>query len=995
MRLHHLEICGFGPFADSVAIDFDDVGEAGLFLLSGPTGSGKSSILDAICFALYGRVAGERERAGHHRSDHAGADQPSSVQLECTLGQRRIRIRRTPQWLRPKKRGDGVTKQQASAVLQVQRDGQWHTLSTRLDEIGDQIGAWLGLRLDQFLQVAMLPQGGFHAFLTASADDRKRLLERLFRTESYVRIEQGLNERRRQAATALEGARTNVRETAARFGEATQAQTGDTLLGADEIDQIGTWVGSVLSSLRSEVDQLSTLEAQALVAHAEAEAALSKAAQIAERQAMALDSQTRLEQLQDLDQQIRRDRDRLAVATKAAQLATLLRLADEAEHHRDHAAEVLAEALAHCGDELEALPSAAHLSHLDESAKEVSRQAVLAEAFIPDQRRLTRLCVSLEASEGALHSARLRRARLEGELAAAHQDIEQLHTTMSAHTADIEAGIAAAQVVAECDDLVAHLRLGEELQSHRSLLAQHLQLAKADEQLQREEWLRAREARVAGMAAELATQLAVGGECPVCGSCEHPHRATRTPTHVDDATETAARRRYETAASTLQTLREEHSALTAKLSAHAARHRGDSLSEVIARQHEAQLHVDRAEQARGRLVLANTRLEGLQETARSRQSEVEQIDAEISGLEQTMAETEVSIAELRLRLHTLLSQHDTDDVERLADDLRARRELLHDALSAFAEHNRAAQAAQDQLRALLDAAASHGFDTIDQVREALLDQESTAELSHRVVRHDEDVASCLAVLNQPEIAAALRQAAPDLDVLAAAEQQTATELGDLHVALSHANGQLIRGTDLADTLSRQLRGIAPLREQADLTRELATLVDGKGPNNDLRISLSAYVLAQRLRQVVAAANDRLGRMSDHRYHLQHTEERGARERQGGLGLLVVDDWTGIARAPETLSGGESFIVSLALALGLADVVTYEVGGVEIGTLFVDEGFGSLDPDSLEQVLDVLDELRSGGRVVGVVSHVVGMRERIPTRLDVVKGRNGSTVRRSA
>ncbi|HNM97774.1 MAG TPA: SMC family ATPase, partial [Marmoricola sp.] len=592
-------------------------------------------------------------------------------------------------------------------------------------------------------------------------------------------------------------------------------------------------------------------------------------------------------------------------------------------------------------------------------------------------------------------SARLRRARLEGELAAAHQDIEQLHTTMSAHTADIEAGIAAAQVVAECDDLVAHLRLGEELQSHRSLLAQHLQLAKADEQLQREEWLRAREARVAGMAAELATQLAVGGECPVCGSCEHPHRATRTPTHVDDATETAARRRYETAASTLQTLREEHSALTAKLSAHAARHRGDSLSEVIARQHEAQLHVDRAEQARGRLVLANTRLEGLQETARSRQSEVEQIDAEISGLEQTMAETEVSIAELRLRLHTLLSQHDTDDVERLADDLRARRELLHDALSAFAEHNRAAQAAQDQLRALLDAAASHGFDTIDQVREALLDQESTAELSHRVVRHDEDVASCLAVLNQPEIAAALRQAAPDLDVLAAAEQQTATELGDLHVALSHANGQLIRGTDLADTLSRQLRGIAPLREQADLTRELATLVDGKGPNNDLRISLSAYVLAQRLRQVVAAANDRLGRMSDHRYHLQHTEERGARERQGGLGLLVVDDWTGIARAPETLSGGESFIVSLALALGLADVVAYEAGGVEIGTLFVDEGFGSLDPDSLEQVLDVLDELRSGGRVVGVVSHVVGMRERIPTRLDVVKGRNGSTVRRSA
>jgi exonuclease SbcC len=192
-------------------------------------------------------------------------------------------------------------------------------------------------------------------------------------------------------------------------------------------------------------------------------------------------------------------------------------------------------------------------------------------------------------------------------------------------------------------------------------------------------------------------------------------------------------------------------------------------------------------------------------------------------------------------------------------------------------------------------------------------------------------------------------------------------------------------------LDAALGAWAPLREEHDLVTGLSSFVEGKSADNRLQMRLSAYVLAYRLSQVVAAANARLGRMSDQRYSLEHTGRRGAGETRGGLSLRVRDDWSGEARDPATLSGGETFVVSLALALGLADVVTQEAGGADLDTLFVDEGFGSLDADTLDDVMDTLDSLRDGGRVVGVVSHVAEMRDRIPTQLLLSKSRRGSAV----
>jgi exonuclease SbcC len=237
------------------------------------------------------------------------------------------------------------------------------------------------------------------------------------------------------------------------------------------------------------------------------------------------------------------------------------------------------------------------------------------------------------------------------------------------------------------------------------------------------------------------------------------------------------------------------------------------------------------------------------------------------------------------------------------------------------------------------------------------------------------------------------QAPTDEDVAAlataAADAERSADEAGRTVALREDEVRSLRLQ--ADRLAAAMDSWAPVRDRSLRAEAISRLVRGTGHDNQLQMRLSAYVLATRLDQVVAAANERLGHLRDQRYLLQRSGRVERRGSQAGLGLEVVDQWTGDVRAPCTLSGGETFVVSLSLALGLADVVTHEAGGTEVETLFVDEGFGSLDADTLDDVMDRLDGLRAGGRTVGVVSHVTEMRSRIPTQVHVAKGRSGSTV----
>ncbi|MFF4774351.1 AAA family ATPase [Microtetraspora fusca] len=354
------------------------------------------------------------------------------------------------------------------------------------------------------------------------------------------------------------------------------------------------------------------------------------------------------------------------------------------------------------------------------------------------------------------------------------------------------------------------------------------------------------------------------------------------------------------------------------------------------------------------------------------------------------------LAEQRERLAALLDEARGGDpsLEARLERLAAEAALLHDAAeavgaSATAEREREAARAQAS-----SAASEGGFATLDDARAAVRGAAEREEMAERLRRFADEQAAVEALLADPELVAAAGAPEPDLVTLEAEHGRAEQEATDRTSARDHARSRLAQLTGLAAELEGAHRRYGPAAERHRRARKLAELAGGTSADNPLHIRLSAYVLGERLRQVVAAANDRLDRMSGGRYLLQHNLRQAAGDRGrsgGGLGLRVLDGWTGVDRDPATLSGGESFITSLALALGLADVVTAEAGGPEIGTLFVDEGFGTLDEDTLDDVLDILDGLREGGRAVGIVSHVAELRTRIPAQIRVRKGRGGSTL----
>ncbi|MGH8894900.1 MAG: SbcC/MukB-like Walker B domain-containing protein, partial [Actinomycetes bacterium] len=326
-----------------------------------------------------------------------------------------------------------------------------------------------------------------------------------------------------------------------------------------------------------------------------------------------------------------------------------------------------------------------------------------------------------------------------------------------------------------------------------------------------------------------------------------------------------------------------------------------------------------------------------------------------------------------------------DRLDRVVDDL----DMLAGQL---AEVERLEVAVDDAVQRAEAGVAARRLDSLDAVARAVRDDDRLTQLEQRRRAHDEELAAVTEQLADQEMTAIAARPPVELTDVVAAATAAASERDRSvsHAASTGARSEALSRlqTALQETLERR----APLADRHRVVDRLSRLAEGKSTDNRLRMSLSSYVLAARLEQVAASATERLLRMSSGRYSLLHSAEGASGRARGGLSLRVLDAWTGLERDPASLSGGESFSASLALALGLADVVTAEASGALLETLFVDEGFGSLDDETLDEVMGVLDDLRDGGRSVGLVSHVADLRQRIPVQLQVQKGRSGSTVR---
>ncbi|WP_109505709.1 AAA family ATPase [Nocardioides speluncae] len=994
MRLHQLRVTGFGPFAGTVEVDFEALSDAGLFLLCGPTGAGKTSVLDAICFALYGEVPGDRGQGRRLRCDTADPAVATEVTLDVSMAGRTFRLTRSPAWDRPKRRGTGTTTQPAGVLLQERADDGWTHLTSRIDEAGHLVSELLGMNMSQFCQVAMLPQGRFHEFLRARSEDRQRLLQKLFRTGRFEDIERWLRDHRSTTRRESERLHKSVADQVSRVSEAAgeelpdQWQLADLTLPA-ESGAVATWAAGLATAASELAFARERAADEAATAELLARTTLDKAVRLADRQARYAQAAAELAGLEAEAESVRRDRGRLDAARAAAPVRSVLRLAEDADAAAARAAERTARTTQPLAERLGVL-------HVDTD---------LLDAELTTLR--TRLDRARRAAdeERSLAGIEARVAAGEARLAGQRQQLDELATRIeelpaeAARARDAVAEAAAAgQALTGAEQRLRETRAQQDAAERAATLAAELAGAEtvlvtvvAAGQDAKEAWLAVREARLNGMAAEIAGALAVGQDCPVCGSAEHPHLAVAAADAPDAAAERAARRVVD----------------DAEAARHAHETRVRDLATQLALAREAAGEGDdagRAAETQDALA-ERDRLTALAATLAERQHDQAAAETSLAGVLDQRAAAEVETARLEAELELLGAEADRArlavgealgssghaTVGRLVASLAETEREIVEAATALAASARAYDTLASTRRGLEQAVEDAGFASLPEVQRALLPPDQLGLLDRGVREYEERRAAAAAALADPELAAAADLPAPDTDQAAAQHQAAAHHHTATRAEVAVHQQRAARLTGLERSLAGALAAWAPTRAAYAVADRVATFAEGRSPDNALRMRLSAYVLGYRLGQVVDAANHRLARMSDQRYRLEHTAQRGVGESRGGLSLLVRDEWSGEARDPVTLSGGETFVVSLALALGLADVVTQEAGGADIDTLFVDEGFGSLDADTLDDVMDTLDSLREGGRVVGLVSHVPELRTRITTQLHVDKRRTGSTL----
>ncbi len=982
MRLHSLTLTAFGPFAGTESVDVDDVARDGLFLLWGPTGAGKTTLLDAVVFALYGVVPGARGEARRLRSDHADAATRTEVCCELTLAGERLLVVRRPEQTRPKKRGTGETTEQARLTVQRWTGGTWEPVSTRIDEGSEYLRVRLGLSAEQFCQVVLLPQGDFARFLRAEPEDRGKLLRTLFDVDRFARAEDWLAAERRAAEEALRGERHRVSTLLHRVAQIADVEVPEELapelVGARPGASTGAWVRQVRAVAG---ERLTAAEAAAAAAAADStrvDEELAAARALADRHTRRDRARARLEELTARESALAPLRARADAGRRAEVLRDVLEAGGRAALAAERAGARHAEAAAAwaaVGAGRDADPA---------TARGLRDAAAHARALLPEARRSRELAV--DATRLAREVQRLTAACADGARA-----VEEEPARVAAAQARLDAAQAAAARLSGLAAAEEAARTALDAATRADALAGRLDRARAAADAARLAWLETRErlvelrtARLDGMAAELAAGLTDGSDCPVCGSPEHPRPALPASARVTADDEDRAREAVDAADERRTAAGAGVEGLERELAVLRARAGEEPPDALAARAAAARAELARVAGLAGGVEAARRALAAAEQR---RDAAAAALAADREALQRRTAEqaaAEQAAAEAAARVDTARGE-DPDLPARIAR-LTTEAERCEEAAAAAAEEVRAREAVAAARAAAEDRAAAAGFADVLDATAALPPAGELATLDRRLREHDEARSVLAATLADPDLADLGER--PDV----AALQQRCTEVTARREDAVTALDQARRCAGALDALAGEVVAaeveLGERRARADQVAGLADLVGGRGANT-LRMRLQSFVLAARLEQVAEVASRRLQEMSRGRYTFLHSDALGRHGARGGLGLDVLDEYTGAQRPTKTLSGGESFMASLALALGLADVVTAEAGGVQVDTLFVDEGFGTLDAQALDAVMTVLDELRRGGRTVGVISHLEELRTRIPTRLEVVAGRSGS------
>jgi len=1021
VKPHHLVIEAFGPYAERVAIDFDALSDEGLFLIHGSTGAGKTFLLDAMSFALYGEVSGERGVKGL-RSDHAPPQATPRVELDFSAGGARYRVERTPPYTATKQRGSGTTEKLAAAALFRVQGTEQQPVATRTSEVTREVERIVGLNAAQFRQVILLPQGRFAEVLRAKAEEREALLKTLFETVIHERAGSWLEDQARTALRAIEEQKRHLawlREQAAQewqpFADRPRSSTkgegpnrSEDPIGAgmpasaDEpgmpTDQAG--LDRLLERIRRVVagcEEARRRASEALERAQRHRAAVAQAADRFDRRAAAW---TQLAELEPQQPAI----EALALQLAAADRAEALRPSLEAERaaHRDlqdlelrlrreleRAAAVrdgargLPDAVVALG--LLSLPASVDLQRartaLATRRVEVEGLARQAEEARQARERAARAQVLQQRAQAEMDQMRVQLQRLRDQRLSAEATLQAARSA-----ADRLDGLTQAK-----DSLAARALASRQVRKGRRLEGEAIETLRAADQrlrLATTALKTLRDRQLAGMAARLAGDLSAGSPCPVCGSSHHPQPARSAADAVHggqiEAAEAAlaqASQEQQAAGLHLADIRVRLEAVVEKAGAAAE----DPAAAVAA-----------AEQAEQALTAARQQAEQLPQLERSLAEQARQItalEASQQAATTTAAVQERSAADdsrraLALEVAVAAELGEGVAPRQVLDNLKAVEEAL-ETLASSSEAGARLRTRQEQAAARLEQdLEAAGIADAAALATSLRSEPERMSWRRRIESFHGALTSQRAILAAPDLQE-LPEQRPDT---AAAEAAEAAADGERTTAVERHSEARGAEDDIHRLGEEHRRLAAELADQQARAERIGAVADRCQGKLHPYISLQRWVLSAYLDDICTYANQRLDLMTSGRYQLRLTDAGGRGGRNAGLNLRVRDAFTGEEREVTSLSGGETFQASLALALGVADTVQAHSGGVHLDALFVDEGFGSLDPDNLQLAMDELDRLREGGRLIGVISHVAGLRERIRSGIEVIASDQGSTLR---
>ena len=1023
MKPISLTIEAFGPYRDSVTLDFNELQNHSMFLISGPTGAGKTSILDAIVYALYGEPSGEVRKTDAIRSDFAEPQHMTRVDFSFAIGDAQYRVERLPKQLVAKKRGTGMREQNASATVYEMKDGEWTVIATSAAAIRDTIQRIIGFRKDQFLQVVLLPQGEFRKLLVASTSEREELLHTLFRTELYRRLQDALK-------SAYDDAKSGIEENVTKQSALLQSIPHDEEIPVLTIEH----VRELLKDREPHRDTLVVERDKAVDVVDQFNVLRNEWALFNQVQQSLIEATNKLDLVKEREKERSSLNEKVQFLTgltpsyelykqlgdKQAVLKTLKTALSDAKK----SVEAATQHESKCTETYEVLASHAEtiqakrttLAQLRQQSEKFDELALL-------NQELTTLKSKLETQD---------REKSEAKLQAQHKLVADLEAELVEMRKQFQVNSKALESIPHIQEQLSQLQRYSELLVEKDKVqndidAKERSLATLDEsvknskiQLERLEHLMAE-----GRAFELVHLVVDNEPCPVCGSTEHPQLASKpelypTKEEVEEARavrdgvlqkQASEIGQKETLIIRLHELDEQVKDQVSKLKSsidNFSEDAFDSIQQGLADQMEqlTGLRSDTEQltkiitknehdlvEAKGTLSKLEIGHNELLKNLHDLEVQISSVQAKIDGVSKTLPTTDLDAWHKQIEsLTTEINTYDEQlklcksSLDAAKEQLNAKRGRLEILFAQVQEETKNLDGFYQEYVKSLQSISVSEDDFID----ALGDYKDLDAFRTELHALDEAFSTAQAVYD-----AALKHAQSVIepsDTVSDEVYDTAVEKRDNLVGSLAAWDKETKHieTTLA-SLEELEKAMGEAREEIIFLSRLNDLANG-GEQGFKNVTFERYVLGAILDEVVYAANLRLQKMSRSRYSLERSDYTGGGRGKQGLDLAVMDAFTGQSRPANTLSGGETFLASMALALGLADVIQSYAGGIHMDTMFIDEGFGTLDPDTLELAMETLVQLQSSGRLIGMISHVPELKTRIPAHLEVTRGDDGSTAK---